>query len=337
MIIVHGKSDRVSSSNIIIQSGEFSYRLDVEWAKWPESLKGVHVLGGGCDENDNLYVATENPMYPIVLFRPDGEIDRTFGEGYFSKAHNIFVTNYGTLLCADAGEDAHVVRELTVDGEHVKDYGILHQPGNVFYDSKYIETLLKTGCEPLHPNWRVNPEFYAALETIKGIGRPFTRPCAMVASPSGELFAADGYGNNSVHKFSADGELLKTWGESGDDPGQFLLPHDIWIDRLNRVWVADRENSRAQVFTTDGELIAIVQDNMYLVASIWSDEDYIYLGELNGGITILNMDIEIVAQIGFHHSQLHVHGLCGDSKGNLFLQTNTFNCDFNNLLKLTRL
>ena len=337
MVVVHGKDKRTVNSSVVFSDGGFSYRLETEWAQWPDELKGVHVLSGMCDQADNLYVATENPDHPIVQFAPDGKISRSLGKGLFVKAHDLFLTENNTILCADTGDNVHVVREITFDGKLVRDFGEYGKAGNSSFDPFYLDKLKAEGKEPRWPNWQLWPYFYASLETIKGAGKPFTIPCAAAVSKKGEMFVADGYGNCSVHKFSADGQLLKTWGEPGYDPCQFWLPHGIWIDKRDRVWVADRENSRAQVFTTDGELLAIVAGNLYGVADIWSNEDHIYLGELYGGVTILDMELKIVAQIGYHHSQLHVHGLCGNSRGDLYLQTNIHNSNFSNLLKLTRL
>ena len=34
-------------------------------------------------------------------------------------------------------------------------------------------------------------------------------------SPQGDLYVSDGYGNSRVHRFSADGTLVQSWGEPG--------------------------------------------------------------------------------------------------------------------------
>ncbi len=46
--------------------------------------------------------------------------------------------------------------------------------------------------------------------------------------------------------------LLQSWGEPGSGPGQFHVPHGIAVDRNGTVYVADRENSRIQLFSADG-------------------------------------------------------------------------------------
>ena len=58
-----------------------------------------------------------------------------------------------------------------------------------------------------------------------------------------------------------DGRLLFSWGESGTDPGQFNIAHNIATDKDGWVYVADRENHRIQVFDPHGKF-----DANYLVA-----------------------------------------------------------------------
>ena len=44
---------------------------------------------------------------------------------------------------------------------------------------------------------------------------PFNHPADVAVSPAGEIYVADGYGNSSVHRFSADGRHLGSWGTPG--------------------------------------------------------------------------------------------------------------------------
>ncbi|MEX0712237.1 MAG: 6-bladed beta-propeller, partial [Pirellulales bacterium] len=70
------------------------------------------------------------------------------------------------------------------------------------------------------------------------------------------LYVTDGYGNARVHKFTPDGRLMLSWGEPGSGPGQFNLPHGIAVDSQGRVYVADRENSRLQIFSGEGRFLS---------------------------------------------------------------------------------
>ena len=84
-------------------------------------------------------------------------------------------------------------------------------------------------------------------------GEPFHRCTHTALSPKGEIYVSDGYGNARVHKYSPDGKLLLSWGESGTDPGQFNIVHNICTDADGWVYVADRENHRVQVFDGNGK------------------------------------------------------------------------------------
>ena len=80
---------------------------------------------------------------------------------------------------------------------------------------------------------------------------PFNHPADVAVAPSGEIYIADGYANSNVHRFSAEGKHLGSWGTPGSGPGQFSTPHGIWVDGNERVYVADRENSRVQIFSPE--------------------------------------------------------------------------------------
>ena len=60
-----------------------------------------------------------------------------------------------------------------------------------------------------------------------------------------------------VHRFSADGTLISSWGEPGKKhPGEFHLPHSLWIDEQGTIYVCDRENIRIQLFSLEGRYLA---------------------------------------------------------------------------------
>ena len=78
-----------------------------------------------------------------------------------------------------------------------------------------------------------------------------------------------------------DGTLVQSWGEPGTGPGQFNLPHGIAVHPDGRVFVADRENDRIQIFSAEGEYLdqwldtqrptqlQIGSDGVVHVAELW--------------------------------------------------------------------
>jgi sugar lactone lactonase YvrE len=79
-------------------------------------------------------------------------------------------------------------------------------------------------------------------------GSHFNLPADLAFAQDGSIYVADGYGNNRIAKFSADGKFLLDWGRKGTGPGEFDLPHSVAADAQGLVYVADRNNARIQVF-----------------------------------------------------------------------------------------
>jgi len=94
----------------------------------------------------------------------------------------------------------------------------------------------------------------------------FQEPCDVVTAPNGDIFVADGHAGmradapadyvTRIMKFSKDGKLIKSWGKLGTGPGEFKNPHALAFDSQGRLFVADRGNSRIQIFDQDGKFLA---------------------------------------------------------------------------------
>ncbi|MGH7278050.1 MAG: peptidyl-alpha-hydroxyglycine alpha-amidating lyase family protein, partial [Candidatus Rokuibacteriota bacterium] len=146
---------------------------------------------------------------------------------------------------------------------------------------------------------------------------PFNHPADVAVAPNGEIYVADGYGNSAVHRFSAEGQHLGSWGAPGAGRAQFTTPHGIWVDARHRVFVADRENNRVQIFSPEGDVLGEWTD-LYHPMDIYMDaQGTVYVTDQIPRITMYGPDGTLLAR-GRPVTQ-GAHGVWGDSRGNLYL------------------
>lgn len=211
----------------VVGNGKYRYAAVPDWAKLPAGWSFIEVVAIATDSRDRVFVFCRGE-HPVIIFEADGTFVGSWGEGLFNRPHGITIGPRDEVWCTDDRD--HTVRKFTAEGKLLQTLGTSGKPCD-------------TGIDGMD------------YRTIKQAGPPFNLPTNLAIAPSGDLYVTDGYGNARVHKFSAEGKLLLSWGSPGAGPGQFNLPHGIAIDRRGRVYVADRENSRIQVFSADGKFL----------------------------------------------------------------------------------
>ena len=211
---------------ITVGTGKFTYRLVQDWAKLPQGESFGPVSAVSTDSQDRVY-AFQQKDPPVLVFDRDGNYLSSWGNGAFVRPHGFYIENDIVYLTDTDGE---VALKYTLDGKPLQILG-----------SQGVSSDTGTGT-------------YGDL--VARAAGPFNHPTELVVAPSGDLYVADGERNCRVHRFSADGHLIVSWGEPGKtEPNQFHVPHGILVDREGKVYVCDRENSRIQVFTPEGQYI----------------------------------------------------------------------------------
>jgi DNA-binding beta-propeller fold protein YncE len=235
-----------------VGQGQFTFAPLPGWEQLPDGWKFVEAVGVATDSRDRVFVFNRGE-HPVIVFDRDGRFLQAWGEGQFVRPHGIWIGGDDSIYLTDDLD--HTVRKYTPDGR----------------------LLWKLGTSGRSSDTGVRESDY---RTIARGGPPFNQPTNLAIGVEGSLYISDGYGNARIHKYTPGGRLLLSWGEPGAGPGQFNLPHGIGVDSRGRVLVADRENSRVQVFSPDGEYLTEWTDVVRPCEVFVDPQDNVFVAEL---------------------------------------------------------
>ena len=151
----------------------------------------------------------------IQIYDRNGRFIRSWGKGQFKKPHFLRIDSAGNVWTADVG--SHVVQKFSPQGKLLLTLGT---PGVAGRDRSH-----------------------------------FARPADMAVTEAGDIFVGDGYANHRVVHYDKNGKYVKEWGKLGTRRGEFNLVHSIALDSTGRLYVADRDNGRIQVFDQNGTFL----------------------------------------------------------------------------------
>ncbi len=143
----------------------------------------------------------------------------------------------------------------------------------------------------------------------------FNLPTDIAFLKDNSFYISDGYGNSRVVKFSKSGKWQYSWGKKGNQPGEFDIPHSISVFN-KKVFVADRENSRLQIFDFKGKFITQlnVKDRVGRLFAVTADKKgRLYLTG-DKGTTMLTPDLQEIKTWSEKG-----HDIAVDSKGVIYI------------------
>lgn len=207
------------------------YHLVNDWAHTPRAwapTNNVYV-----DAKDDIWVmdrcddkgCLNSPNSPIWELSADGKVMKNFGAGQFAFPHTVKPDAQGNIWAIDGdarGGKGDQVFKFSPDGKLLMTLGKAGQAG--------------TGTDV------------------------FDRPTGIAFAPNGDIFISEGhapgFGNSRIMKFDSNGKFIKSFGHLGSGDGELKGPHVLAFDSQGRLFVADRSNSRIDLFNQDGKFLA---------------------------------------------------------------------------------
>ena len=245
------------------------YRAALGWELLPEG-RTLGIISGVWPDPDGEHLwildrcganqCAGSDLDPILKFDLDGNLVDSFGAGLFAFPHGFALDHEGYLWVTEGGAHGDARAAL---GESM---GMGHQ---VFKLTRQGEVVMTIGEAGEHGDDETH----------------FNGPSGVAIAPDGHIWIADGHrgGNNRIVKLAPDGTFILDVsggiGSESREPARFSDAHDIKVDSRGRVLVADRGNSRIQVFNSDGELLYIWTQYGKPSGLFIDQNDILYVGD----------------------------------------------------------
>ncbi|NNG10720.1 MAG: 6-bladed beta-propeller [Arenibacter sp.] len=297
--------------DLIIGHNSHRYKIDMNWG----ALNSAFYPVNDChemvqDSKGRIILLTNHTKNNVIVYDRSGKLIEVWGTDY-PGAH-------GLTLHVENGEDVlyisdnarHEVIKTTIDGKVMQVFTYPEASGK--YASK---------------------DLYIPTETA--------------IAENGDVYVADGYGEQYIMHYNAKGELLNTFGGKGNEDALFNNAHGKCIDKRNpanpTLLITARQQNKLKRFTMRGEFIessdlpgayicrpVIHGTNVYL-ATIWSGDG----SEGTGFISVLDKGNKLISAPGgstpnynngtleHMHQTLkifhHPHDVCVDEDENLYV------------------
>jgi hypothetical protein len=279
------------------------------WLKLPDGRPQLGNMHGdvAVSSSGDVYVSVQDPQAGLQVYAPDGR----------------FLRNV-----ANAPADLHgfVIRR-TGDGEFL--YGATMRGQTIVkmtLDGKVVMTI---------PASAIPDDFKVRNARSGQLGVVLT---GVDVAPNGDIYVADGYASDYIHRFDRTGRHLASFGGK-KEPYSFNTLHKLAIDTRfepARIIATDRANNRVVHLSLTGEFLGVVARDLLLPAAVVISGDNAIVGELTGRVTILDKAGAVAGRVGTNTEQgvgtnkvppeqwrpgfvLAPHGVAVNDRGDLFV------------------
>jgi DNA-binding beta-propeller fold protein YncE len=204
--------------------------------------------GGGIAITDSHIYVDDTLNSRIERFSLDGSDATVLGAGHLSHPRGLTVHG-GEIYVADDGNNRVDVFDLR--GRLLRHSGSLGPRGGRFTDpydvavhGRFVYVVDDNGSRIV-----VLTRGLRFVRSIKGHGRGRLSKYLRAAEVdrAGRLYVAD-TGHNRIEVFNATGARIRTWGSTGNGPGQFTAPLGVASDPAGGLFVVETYGSRSPIY-----------------------------------------------------------------------------------------
>ena len=280
-----------------------------DWLKLPAGRPQLGNMHGdiAVSSKGEVFVSVQDPAAGVQVYAPDGTFLRNV-TGAPSDFHGFVI-------------------RTQPDGEFL--YGATLR-GQTIVKMKLDGTIVMTiGSSAVPDEFKVRNARSNELQLLL---------TGLDVAPNGDLYVADGYASDYIHRFDRTGKYLASFGGK-KAPYNFNTLHKLAIDtrfQPARIIAVDRANNRVMHLSLTGELLGVVASDLLLPAAITLNGDTVVVGELRGRVTVLDKAGKVVERIGENAGEgvgtnqarpeawrpgllLSPHGVAINGQGDLFV------------------
>jgi hypothetical protein len=286
-----------------------NYAIVADWLKLPDGRPQLGNQHGdvAVSSTGDVYVSVQDPAAGLQVYSPEGKFLRNVN-GAPSDFH-------GFVIRRDA--DGEFIYGATLRGQTIV---------KMTLDGAIVMTIGSSAIPDQYKIRNARSNRLALLLT------------GLDVAPNGDIYVADGYASDNIHRFDKDGKYLASFGGK-QPPYSFNTLHKLAVDtrfQPARLIACDRANNRVVHLSLDGAFLGVVAKDLLLPAAIVIDGDNAIVGELNGRVTVLDKSGGVVTRIGANTEQgigtnkippaqwrpgfvLSPHGVALNARGDLFV------------------
>jgi len=285
------------------------YSTVSDWLKLPAGRPQLGNMHGdiAVSAKGEVFVSVQDPAAGLQVYAPDGTFIRNVN-GAPSDFHGFVIKQQpeGEFLYGATLRGQTVVK-MKLDGA----------------------TLMTIGSSAIPDEFKVRNARSNELQLLL---------TGLDVAPNGDIYVADGYASDFIHRFDKTGKYLTSFGGK-KAPYNFNTLHKLAIDtrfQPARIIAVDRANNRVVHMSLSGEFLGVVASDLLLPAAITLNGDNVVVGELRGRVTILDKAGKVVERIGENSGEgvgsnqakpeswrpgllLSPHGVALNAQGDLFV------------------